>query len=43
LGKYRVLWTEIAPLDEVRDKAEQLLGKYDLRAAAQEGFTVVRV
>ena len=33
LGKYRTLWTEVAPLDEVRNTAEQLLGKHGLRAA----------
>ncbi len=75
LRKYRALWTEIAPSDEVRDTAQRLLSQHDLRAAdslqlaaalvwcnaypkgktfvggdakllnaaAQEGFTVVRI
>lgn len=33
LRKYRALWTEIVPQEEVRDTAERLLGKHDLRAA----------
>jgi len=33
LEKYRALWAEVAPLNVVRDTAEQLLGRHGLRAA----------
>ena len=33
LGRLRLRWTEIAPLDEVRGTAERLLGIHGLRAA----------
>jgi hypothetical protein len=33
LEKYRALWAEVAPLNLVRDTAEQLLGRHGLRAA----------
>lgn len=33
LNRLRRRWTKIAPLEEVRDTAEQLLGQHDLRAA----------
>ena len=33
LDRLRRRWTEMAPLEEVRDAAEQLLGKHSLRAA----------
>jgi predicted nucleic acid-binding protein len=33
LDQLRQRWTEVAPVNEVRDTAEQLLGKHDLRAA----------
>lgn len=33
LDKHRSLWAEIAPLNEVRETAEGLFGKHDLRAA----------
>ena len=33
LRKFRALWTEIAPLEEIRDTAGRLLSQRDLRAA----------